>query len=97
MGTSKPDWTDKYLSKLTLGNWVRVPGTEHRADDDAERDRPEKPLGHWARRHGLPIYAVLMFVLPGTLFVLARNAVPGVRLSIAFLPSLIIAFVLLKF
>jgi hypothetical protein len=89
-----PDWTDKWLTKVTLGTWTRVPGNETARDDDALRDRPVRPLARWARRHGLALFFVLMFVLPGTLFWLTGDMPRLQRVLITFVPSIVIAAVL---
>ena len=94
----KPEWTDKWLAKLTLGNWYRAPGTEASRDLEVDRDRPERPLSHWARRHGLLVYVLLIFVLPAISYsvgiTLDVRRLPLTAMTLG--PSLVLAIALLK-
>lgn len=61
----QPHWMDKWITKASLGAISRSPGTERTREDEFMLDEgPKRKLSRWTRRHGLPVFIVLMFVLP---------------------------------
>src|SRR5687767_14322366 len=94
----QPHWMDKWITKASWGVISRSPGTERTKEDDFMRDEgPRKPLSRWTRRHGLPVFLVLMFVLPTIMAIVSGDFDRLLRLALIFGPSLLIAIILTSF